>query len=111
TAQNGATIGVAGESFSSGGTGVRAWASGGGTGLYGFSGPVFPVGKAPRNVGVEGSAPSGHGGGFSGGKAQVRLVPSKDATHPASGLPGDLFLDKHSRLWLCKDGTTWKQVA
>jgi hypothetical protein len=48
---------------------------------------------------------------FKGGKAQLRLVPSTATTHPASGTLGDLFLDKNTRLWFCKGGSTWKQIA
>jgi hypothetical protein len=51
------------------------------------------------------------GGLFAGKVAQVRLLPSSSASHPSSGSLGDLFLDKGGRLWFCKGGTTWKQLA
>jgi hypothetical protein len=43
--------------------------------------------------------------------AQLRLTPSAAANHPASGVLGDLFLDKGKRLWFCKGGKEWKQIA
>jgi hypothetical protein len=103
----GRTIGVMGETFSAAGTGVRGWAAGGGTGVYGYSGSSFPAGDPPANVGVYGSSATGRGGVFKGKKAQVRLVPSTASTHPSSGSLGDLFLDRNKRLWLCKGGTSW----
>lgn len=122
-APTGPTIGVMGESFSAGGTGVRGWAAGDSTGVLGYSGasgvpdPVARTGvygyagQDGRSVGIRGTSPTGRGGLFSGKVAQVRLVPSQAATHPAGGALGDLFLDKTGRLWLCKGGPTWVQVA
>ena len=40
-----------------------------------------------------------------------RLSPSTAASHPDSGAAGDLFVDKTGRLWFCKGGATWKQLA
>jgi len=68
-------------------------------------------GVATTGIGVHGKADTGRGGQFAGGKAQLRLVPSAATTHPSSGAAGDLFLDKNKRLWFCKGGTTWKQLA
>ena len=64
-------------------------------------------------IGVYGNARSsgGRGGSFTGTAAQVRLEPSAASTHPHSGKPGDLFVDKRHRLWFCKGGTTWKQLG
>ena len=107
SAGTGRTIGVMGETFSAAGTGVRGWAAGGGTGVYGYSGSTFPAGDPPANTGVVGRSATGRGGVFIGKAAQLRLVPSTAASHPASGAVGDLFLDAHKRLWLCKGGTNW----
>ena len=108
--QNDHLVGVAirGEVGSSTGTGIHGKASGGGTGVYGVSGDAPSA--VPAQTGVFGSAPAGRGVLASGGKAQLRLVPSK-ALHPHSGQVGDLFLDKNKRLWLCKGGTAWHQIA
>ena len=38
-----------------------------------------------------------------------RLLPGGD--RPSSGLIGDLFVDSDNRLWFCKGGTSWKQLA
>ena len=48
---------------------------------------------------------------FKGPQANVRLMPVDSASHPASGSAGDLFVDRGGRLWFCKGGTTWKQLA
>lgn len=61
--------------------------------------------------GVYGQSRDGYGGVFNGGKAQLRLVPGPALSHPSSGQPGDLFVDKSHRLWFCKGGTTWVHLA
>jgi hypothetical protein len=61
--------------------------------------------------GVFGESSLGRGGRFKGKKAQLKLEPSAAATHPGSGQKGDLFADASGRLWFCKGGTTWKQLA
>ena len=61
--------------------------------------------------GVEGSSSNGVGGKFAGKTAQIQLVPSGATSHPSSGAPGTLFVDKSKRLWFCKGGTSWKQLA
>ncbi len=94
---SGSAVGVLGTSVSV--TGVQ--------GFVGTGAPTTPLG----NTGVFGSAPGGRGGQFAGGKAQLRLVPSSVATHPSSGVLGDIFLDKNKRLWFCKGGTDWTQLA
>jgi hypothetical protein len=100
-------IGVEGESDT--GMGVYG-ASNHDAGVLGASGlqPV-PSTALRASTGVVGIG--GRGGAFIGTAAQVRLVPSAAATHPARGARGDLFLDKPGRLWFCKGGTTWKQLA
>jgi hypothetical protein len=32
-------------------------------------------------------------------------------SHPGSGAKGDLFVDTSGRLWFCKGGMSWKQLA
>jgi hypothetical protein len=61
--------------------------------------------------GVRGESTHGPGGWFVGRPAQLRLVPSPALSHPRSGQPGDLFVDAHYRLWFCKGGANWKQIA
>jgi hypothetical protein len=49
---------------------------------------------------------------FSGGAAQLRLVPG--ASVPASGQTGDLFVDSAGHLHYCKAGgstATWVKLA
>jgi hypothetical protein len=70
---------------------------------------VVGVGQTGR--GVLGVSTSGRGGVFNGKKAQVQLQASTATTHPSSGARGDLFVDNAGRLWFCKGGTTWKQLA
>jgi hypothetical protein len=68
-------------------------------------------GTTTTGVAVKGSGGSGRGGVFSGGTAQLKLVPSTATTHPSIGALGDLFLDKNKRLWFCKGGTIWVKLA
>jgi hypothetical protein len=131
--QSSMNVGVGG--FSTSGYGVYGYtesgaapasvglSSGDNTGVQGYSGsnglPVSPdktgvhgyADTDAGSVGVRGNSPTGRGGLFGGKRAQLRLLPSPAATHPASGSLGDLFLDKSKRLWFCKGGTTWKQIA
>jgi hypothetical protein len=93
------------------------------TGLQGQSGVIGPstspaktgvYGFATQDAGAKGmwgNSPTGRGGVFTGKVAQVRLTPSSAASHPSSGAKGDLFVDTSGRLWFCKGGTTWKQLA
>ena len=90
---------------------VEGSAGDGGTGVCGISSQVSDAADPPANTGVYGHAPTGRGGQFAGGRAQARLVPSSLARHPNSGARGDLFVDKSGRLWFCKGGSTWKQLA
>jgi hypothetical protein len=82
------------------------------TGVLGASGnqPV-PSPSSRANVGVMGLCATGRGGVFISDHAQVRLMPSTAKTHPATGLRGDLFVDKAGRLWFCKGGTSWRQLV
>jgi hypothetical protein len=95
-----------------------------GAGVYGTShaGPgVFGYVSSSREAfyavnsgaGPAISAVSGHGrGGVFGGTsvAQIQLTPG-GSTHPASGSAGDFYVDHSARLWFCKGGKTWKQLA
>ncbi len=108
-ATSGIAIGVQGTSLSPAGLASIGWASKGGTGVIGFAGPNFP--SVPVRTGVYGAAPAGRGVIAAGGAAQLRLMPSSAATHPASGLAGDLFVDSSHHLWFCLGGTTWKQIV
>jgi len=92
-------VGVFGESTSSAGI-FGTSATGAGVRAHGGSGP-----------GVLAQSDSGRGGVFAGAKAQLLLLPSGAASHPAKGDRGDLFVDKTGRLWFCKGGTHWKQLA
>ena len=96
----GATVaGVVGHSYASA------------TGVVGITGASEPAVPAKTGVfGYSGEA-GGRRGQFAGQAAQIRLRPSSAMSHPLSGALGDLFLDKKKRLWFCKGGTTWKQLA
>jgi hypothetical protein len=61
--------------------------------------------------GLAASSANGVGGSFAGKAAQVQLVPSADWSHPASGDPGQLFVDRSKRLWFCRGGRDWHQIA
>jgi hypothetical protein len=130
----GLTFGVWGQSQSHKGVGVVGYAqaySGPTRGVYGQvnspTGQGAVVGYAsaasgatpgvlgivgsPAGAAVKGAGGPGRGGLFSGRAAQLRLAPASTTSHPASGLPGDLFLDKSHRLWFCKGGVTWVKLA
>ncbi|HTK16337.1 MAG TPA: hypothetical protein VL769_08100 [Acidimicrobiia bacterium] len=61
--------------------------------------------------GLAASSAKGVGGSFAGKAAQVQLVPSAEWSHPASGAPGQLFVDRAKRLWFCRGGRDWHQIA
>jgi hypothetical protein len=106
-------------------SGAVGWSMVNGTGLLGYSNggsgipPATPAktgvqgvaGQDSASVGVRGDSSSGRGGQFKGKLAQLRLTPSSATKPPTSGQAGDLFVDKHNRLWFCKGGATWKQIA
>jgi hypothetical protein len=61
--------------------------------------------------GLEASSANGIGATFAGKTGQVQLVPSADSSHPWSGAPGQLFVDSAKRLWFCRGGNNWQQLA
>ena len=62
-------------------------------------------------AGINATSALGVGGVFAGKTAQIQLVPSFAKSHPASGAAGQLFVDHSNRLWFCKGGTKWHQLA
>jgi hypothetical protein len=62
-------------------------------------------------IAVDATSAHGFGGRFSGGTAQMQLVPSRLATHPVKGAAGTLFVDHSNRLWFCRGGTNWHRLA
>ena len=115
-------IGVNGVSNAGGSSGVLGQSKGG-TGVLGVSGGgpapashaktgVFGVANQDAvAVGVLGQSTTGRGGVFKGKLAQLRLPPSSAASHPHAGQPGDVFVDSSYRLWFCKGGAAWTQLA
>jgi hypothetical protein len=63
-----------------------------------------------NGAGIEGASAHNFGGKFSGA-VQLLLVPTTAASHPRSSIRGALYVDHGGRLWFCKGGTTWKQLA
>lgn len=99
------------------GKAVHARTTGAGNAVHGYvdttsnaKAAVLGQTRGP-GAGVEGTSSLGVGGRFSGKTAQVRLAASGASSHPASGVKGDHFVDKSGRLWFCKGGSTWKQLA
>jgi hypothetical protein len=62
-------------------------------------------------AGLEALSAKGVGATFTGKTAQVQLTPSPDSSHPSSGRAGQLFVDSSKRLWFCRVGTDWRQLA
>jgi hypothetical protein len=106
--------GVSGESPAAGKSGVHGEHAGSGYGVTGRARNgtgVFGYGfDSATAIGVRGTSPDGTGGVFKGGSAAIRLVASS-GNHPASGQRGDLVVDKTGRLWFCKGGAAWSQLA
>jgi hypothetical protein len=71
------------------------------------------MGVANAGVGVFGlgQTKAGRGGVFSGGAAQIRLLPSSSAEPPETGVSGDLFLDQSCRLWLYRGELGWARIG
>jgi hypothetical protein len=77
--------------------GVMGLVDQGGYGVYGAS---------TGGIGITGISDTGIGGEFSGGQAQLRLVPGPNAGPPSgtSHLAGELYLDSQGNLYLCNVG-------
>ena len=72
------------------------------------------LGLSEGGDGIRGHSKAGRGGNFSGGAAQIKLTPGPGTSHPATGETGDLYCDRHGRLWFCKAGgakAVWAQLA
>ena len=137
-ASNPAGVGVAGIAVASSGTGVWGQGNNGATALYGQgltnsrgleatsdenqamwahidnaanASTTVRAETAESGSGVFAISAKGAGGKFQGKTAQIQLVPSTSTTHPASGSAGQLFVDASNRLWFCKGGTNWHQLA
>ncbi len=82
-----------------------------GVGVNAQGGHIGVYATSPGGTGISAFSGSGRAGTFEGRDAQVRLIPASAAGHPHSGKPGDLFVDKHARLWFCKGGTSWRQLT
>ncbi len=91
---------------SSNGT-VTARNAGTGSAVYGQT--TSTTSTSAAIIGAAGA--KGRGAKLRGGAAQLLLEASTSSTHPASGTKGDLFVDSQGRLWFCKGGTNWKQIA
>jgi hypothetical protein len=65
---------------------------------------------AGSGSGIYATSAKGAGGKFGGKTAQIQLVPSA-SSHPSSGSAGQFFVDSANRLWFCKGGTNWHQLA
>ena len=85
-----------------------------GTAGYGIVGD----GSGATGAGVVGRDPSGYGGQFEGGKAQLKLKPAGRAGKPTTGIhtKGEIYMDSAGALFVCTavDGTTvgtWKKVT
>ena len=85
------------------------------TGIHnGFGAGIWGTQNNPTatSAAVIGQAEAkGRGGQFAGGAAAVRMMPGTAATHPPTGLLGDFYVDSTSRLWFCKGGSAWHQLA
>ena len=95
-----AIVGTASGTDSTVGTqriGVMGMTDQNGYGVYGIS---------SQGSGVYGTSVSAYGGEFSGGAAQLRLVPGVTAGPPSgsSHLTGELYLDSNGDLYLCTSG-------
>lgn len=88
-----------------------------GTGMRG-EGVVHGVhGKTTSGgTGVYGEGGNGYAGAFSGGKAQLRIVPKPGTGRPTGGSfgKGDVYMDSAANLFVCVAGGspgTWKKIS
>jgi len=110
------------------GTGVYGSAEGSGYGVQGDSLKgvgVHAVSFDPNHAAllaenakggdaIHGASQSARGAVLSGGKAAIQLTPTTTNSHPLTGQPGDLMVDKFHRLWFCQHGGSpakWVQIA
>jgi hypothetical protein len=128
--------GIHGEAINDAGNGIHGVASDGrgvigesslGPGVYGSSdsgdGLIGTTNSgngvdadSNSGVGVRGSSFSLYGGQFQGGKAPLKLEPSRTAGKPTTGqhTKGELFMDSGGALFVCTaDGTpgTWRRFT
>ena len=82
-----------------------------GIGVNAQGGHIGVYANSHGGTGISAFSGSGRAGMFEGKAAQIRLVPASASGHPHSGHAGDLLVDKHARLWFCKGGTSWHQLA
>jgi hypothetical protein len=118
--------GFGGNNYGDGGTGVQG---DGDTGVWGVSrrsGWSGVYGQHPSHgygvvgdgsgpyAGVLGRNPSGYGGRFEGGKAQLLLIPGTTAGKPTGAhAKGELHMDSGATLWVCVasgDPATWRRI-
>ncbi len=133
--------GVVGESSTTGYSGVSGVHTGSGYGVVGDGRGLNNAGVLGRNptgagvrgegvvhgvhgkttaggTGIFGEGGTGYAGAFSGGKAQLRIVPKSGVGRPTSGsfAKGDVYMDAAANLFVCVASTTttsaaqWKQV-
>ena len=127
--------GVTGRTNARGGAGVRGEGSSAGNGVVGRSLRTGYIGVRGQNVvkgygvvgdgkgagyaGVLGRNPSGYGGTFQGGQAQLRLMPGSEAGEPTGRHEkGEIYLDSEATLWVCEesggdpdgDPATWRAI-
>jgi hypothetical protein len=73
------------------------------------TGPAVSA-SAAGGDGVQATSASGRGAVLAGKAAPARLVPGP-GPHPSHGEAGDLYVDATNRLWFCRGGPDWKQLA
>jgi hypothetical protein len=101
------------------GTARALWGQTYGKGSAVVGGVSNPTSNAPAILGatsgggsgVEGKSLKGVSGRFTGKTAQIQLNPSTATTHPSTGAAGQFFVDRSNRLWFCRGGASWKQLA
>jgi hypothetical protein len=113
----GSGIGVYGSHAGSGWGGYFTSVSGygvnaaGGTGIGVYANGTTGISTLGETFGITARSTAGRGGLFSGFAAQMQLTPGSAATHPTSGQAGDFYVDTSARLWYCKGGTSWVELA
>jgi hypothetical protein len=103
-----------------GGMGVYGTSEGSAEGQVGVVGEVFGSGEGVRGNstggrGVSGSSTFGYGGLFSGGKAQLKLVPEDRTGRPGgTHSKGEIYMDTNAALFVCVRGGTpgrWRKIS